>query len=196
VFPFTFRAILWGSALFAQSPAAGLDLPRSAVAFSVSHMGFIVVPGVFHRFQGRAQWEAGATSPTAIEIWVEAASVDTRLKWRDDALRGPEFFHIAKHPQVVFVSKLITPGGMGEQRAERATSPGTAGKLSISGDLTMRGLTLPISFTLTQAPDNPRRFSGQFPVRRLPYGIGLKYAPPFIGTDVIMKLDVVWASED
>lgn len=175
-----FRSLLFPLFLWTGLSAAPfhLDLQKSAVAFEVSHMGFIVVPGVFHRFRGSADWEMGAPAPRSFQITVEAASVDTKLSWRDEALRGAEFFDVAKTPSVTFQSVQVIPTGNNQW--------------TVAGNLTMRGVTLPIAFTLTPAADNPRHLTGRFPVRRLPYGIGTHYAPPFIGADVIMKLDVVW----
>jgi len=168
--------------LEAKTRLFAIDRERSFLGFEVSHLGFIRVPGCYHDYSGEVEWEDGAPAPTRIDLKIQVASIDTKLKWRDEVLRGPEFFDVTRTPQVVFASRSIKALGNG--------------RLEIAGDLTIRGITLPLAFQLgsTSAPStagSPKRwrFKGEFLVVRLPYGVGAHYAPPFIGELVTIKLD-------
>jgi polyisoprenoid-binding protein YceI len=166
----------------AKSRVYEVDLARSFLGFEVSHLGFIRVPGRYHDYAGEVDWEDGAAAPTRIDLEIRVASVDTRLKWRDDILRGPEFFDVANTPVVHFASRSV-----------RVLSNGF---FEVTGGLTIRDITLPLTFPLAsskipQADGAPprRKVKGEFLVVRLPYGVGVRYAPPFIGELVTIKLD-------
>lgn len=182
-----FRACLFALAIgvsFASSKSRVYEVDRSRffLGFEVSHMGFIRVPGRYHDFAGVADWEDDAAAPSRIDLQIQVASVDTRLKWRDDVLRGPEFFDVTNTPVVSFASRSV-----------KALSNGL---LTVRGDLTIRNITLPLTFQLAssvvpQADGLPprRKVKGEFLVVRLPYRVGIHYAPPFIGELVTIKLD-------
>src|SRR3954470_8240185 len=92
------------------SPAAGaqiangawrLDPARSSVAFHVPHFyGLMTVKGEFADYD--ATLDLGATP--AVNLTIQAASLDTKLAKRDEHLRSKDFFDAERHPQVRFLS--------------------------------------------------------------------------------------------
>jgi polyisoprenoid-binding protein YceI len=81
-----------------------LDPERSSVEFRVGHFwGLATVKGQFDRYEGRL--DLGADP--AIELTIEAASVQTGNRRRDKHLRSPDFFGAEKQPQVRFVSDTV-----------------------------------------------------------------------------------------
>jgi polyisoprenoid-binding protein YceI len=79
-----------------------LDPARSSVAFHVRHFyGLMTVKGEFADYEGTL--ELGATP--AVEVTLQAASLDTNLAKRDEHLRSQDFFDVERHPQVRFVSE-------------------------------------------------------------------------------------------
>ena len=62
---------------------------------------------------------------------IQVGSIDTRIKKRDDHLRSPEFFNVAKFPEITFKSRSV-----------KQTGPQSG---DIAGDLTMHGVTKPIT---------------------------------------------------
>lgn len=76
-----------------------LDPARSSVEFHVRHFyGLMTVKGRFDRYQGALDLSA---SP-AVELTIEAESLDTKQKQRDKHLRADDFFDVVNHPQVRF----------------------------------------------------------------------------------------------
>src|SRR4051812_22766808 len=78
-----------------------LDPARSNVAFHVRHFyGLMTVKGEFADYAGTL--DLGATA--AVELTIQAASLDTKLAKRDEHLRSEDFFDVERHPQVRFIS--------------------------------------------------------------------------------------------
>jgi polyisoprenoid-binding protein YceI len=85
-----------------------LDPARSSVEFHVRHFyGLMTVKGRFDRYRGTLDLDA----KPAIELTIEADSLDTKLAKRDTHLRSADFFDVANHPQVRFVSQTATLNG-------------------------------------------------------------------------------------
>src|SRR4051794_4569146 len=85
-----------------------LDPARSSVAFHVRHFyGLMTVKGEFADYEGTL--DLGATP--AVELTIQAASLDTKLAKGDEHLRSQDFFDVERHPQVRFVSDSAELGG-------------------------------------------------------------------------------------
>jgi polyisoprenoid-binding protein YceI len=85
-----------------------LDPARSSVEFHVPHFwGLITVKGRFERYEGTL----GLQSEPAVELTIDAASVDTGNRKRDQHLRSADFFDVERHPQVRFVSDTAVLDG-------------------------------------------------------------------------------------
>ena len=88
-----------------QLTAWSLDPERSSVEFEVP--GLSTVRGRFHRYQGTLDLRR----EPAIELTIEAASVDTGNRRRDKHLRSKTFFDVEAQPLVVFLSDSATLDG-------------------------------------------------------------------------------------
>ena len=78
-----------------------LDPGRSSVEFSARHFwGLLTVRGHFDAYRGRLDLSA----TPAIELTIDAATVQTGNGRRDRHLRAADFFDVEHHPQVQFVS--------------------------------------------------------------------------------------------
>lgn len=81
-----------------------LDPERSSIEFRAGHLwGLATVKGHFDDYQGRLDLSADP----AIELTIEAASVETGNPKRDKHLRSADFFDTENHPQVRFVSDSV-----------------------------------------------------------------------------------------
>jgi polyisoprenoid-binding protein YceI len=82
-----------------------LDPERSSVEFEVP--GLSTVRGRFHRYQGTLDLRR----QPAIELTIEADSIDTGNRRRDRHLRSKTFFDVEAQPLVVFLSDSATLDG-------------------------------------------------------------------------------------
>jgi len=112
---------------FAQATTWNIDPNHTAAQFSVRHMGISTVRGAFTKVTGTVTYDPKDLSKTAIDATIDASSVDTRVERRDNDLRSPNFFEVAKYPTLTFKSKHTEAAG--------------AGKLKVTGDLTIHGVT-------------------------------------------------------
>jgi polyisoprenoid-binding protein YceI len=103
-----------------------LDPRRSSVEFRAGHFwGLAKVTGRFDDYHGRL--DLGA-SP-AIELTVEAVSLETGNRKRDEHLRSKDFFDAAAHPRVQFLSDSVDVQG---------------DALQVRGRLSARGQSIPV----------------------------------------------------
>jgi len=103
------------------------------------------VRGQFNKLSGTVAWDGKTFSSASVDIVIEAASIDTREPKRDDHLRSADFFDVATHPAITFKSTRIEPAGQG--------------RLKMTGDMTVRGITRPVVFDVT-GPTSPIKDQG------------------------------------
>ena len=111
----------------AQAGTWQIDSNHSSAQFSVKHLGVSTVRGAFTKVTGSAKYDPSDPSKDTLEATIEASSVDTRVDMRDKDLRSPNFLDVEKYPTITFHSKQTKVAG--------------AGKLQITGDLTIHGVT-------------------------------------------------------
>jgi len=111
----------------AQAGTWQIDSKHSAAQLSVRHLGVSTVRGAFTKVTGTAVIDPADPSKDSLEASIDASSVDTRVEMRDNDLRSPHFFEVQKYPTITFHSKSTKSAG--------------AGKLLVTGDLTMHGVT-------------------------------------------------------
>lgn len=103
-----------------------IDPQHSSVTFSVRHL-FSRVHGNFGEFSGTVNYDENAIEKSKVKITIQAASVDTNVKNRDDDLRSDRFFDAETFPTLEFFSKKI-------KKLD-------GNKFQIFGKLTMHGIT-------------------------------------------------------
>src|SRR4051795_7710258 len=85
-----------------------LDPARSSVAFHVRHFyGLMTVKGEFADYDGTLDLRA----EPAVELTLQAASLNTKMAKRDKHLRSGDFFDVEQHPQIRFRSDSATLDG-------------------------------------------------------------------------------------
>ncbi len=108
-----------------------LDPARSSIEFHVPHFwGLITVKGRFERYEGTLDLQ----SNPAVELTIEADSLETGNRKRDQHLRSADFFDVEHHPQVRFVS-------------DAAALEGTT--LKVRGRLDAAGRSIPVELDAT-----------------------------------------------
>ncbi len=120
-------AVAMAATAAAQAGTWQIDPNHSAAQFAVRHLGVSTVRGAFTKVTGSAKHDPADPSKDSLEATIDANSVDTRVEMRDNDLRSARFLDVQKYPTITFHSKQT-----------RATG---AGKLQITGDLTIHGVT-------------------------------------------------------
>jgi len=111
-----------------------VDPVHSSVGFSVRHLVISNVKGKFDEFSGTIVVENNAIKEASGTI--QTKSINTGVVKRDEDLRSPNFFDVAKYPTITFQSKRV------EKRGDQTI---------LVGDYTMHGVTkemaLPVKVT-------------------------------------------------
>lgn len=137
------------------------QLDRTASTVAVRHKtmwGLVTVKGSFTALSGQGEVKPDGTAQGAITL--DAASLDTKNAKRDQHLRSADFFDTDHHAEITFVVR----------RAE-VRSGDTA---QITGQLTVRGISRPQSFTarIAQADTDSVTLEAEFAVDRGQFGMG------------------------
>ena len=111
-----------------------IDPNHSQVSFSIRHI-FSKVPGRFTKFSGAFVYDPEKPEASSVKAEIDPSSINTANDRRDSDLKGEDFFYVEKFPTLTFVSTKVTPG--------------EKGKLTVQGDLTMRGVTKPVTLDVT-----------------------------------------------
>ncbi|MEJ5255732.1 MAG: YceI family protein [Acidimicrobiales bacterium] len=112
-----------------------IDPSHTDIGFAVRHAMISKVRGSFSRFSGSGYLDAEDPSRSSLELTIDAASIDTRNADRDGHLRSADFLDVEHYPEIRFVSTSVEP--LGDDR------------FRVTGDLTIRDVTRPVSFELT-----------------------------------------------
>ena len=123
----TVVAWLATSAAWAQPEVWTIDPGHSAATFQVRHMVIANVKGEFAGPVGTATFDPKDFSTLRIDATIDARTINTRNPDRDKDLRSDLFFDVGKYPRITFKSRSVA-----------VQSPG---KLKVTGDLTMHGIT-------------------------------------------------------
>ena len=129
-----------------------VDPERSRIGFRVKQMGLGAVRGAFRAFEGTLEvGHDGARAHGSVSV----ASLDTQNVRRDAHLRSPAFLDAERHLRMTFASRSIRPLG--------------GGRFEIAGDLTLHGVTRPLTLTAElqkgEEPDGGRASRSPSPAR-------------------------------
>jgi len=154
-----------------------IDPVHSEVSFVVRHMVVSKVRGRFDRFEGTI---VTAQDPldSAVEATIEAGSINTNQEQRDGHIRSADFLDVDNPPEITFRSSVVRPAG---------------GHFLVDGDLTIRGVTKPVTLELEVNGFTPDPFGGTragftatTEIDRQEFGVS--YNGPIPGADNAMVL--------
>jgi polyisoprenoid-binding protein YceI len=110
-----------------------IDPIHSSAQFSVTHMMISKVNGEFQKVSGTVYFDPAKPENDKIDATIDATTVSTHDEKRDGHLKSPDFFDVAKFPDLTFKSTGATTEN---------------GKLLVHGDLTLHGVTKPVTLTV------------------------------------------------
>ena len=184
---FRFACAALAALALATAPAAAetwqIDGSHSGVSFSVTHLGISTVRGEFGSPTGTIEYDGKDASSIKVDATVDAGTINTRNERRDNHLKSEDFFDVANNPKITFKSKKATAG----------TKPGT---FTLTGDLTLRGVTKEVTFNGSGPSKVIKGGRGETKVaasvngkiNRLDYGI--KWNPALEGGDWVVSNEV------
>jgi polyisoprenoid-binding protein YceI len=124
-------ALALPAAASAQTVTWTIDPGHSAATFQVRHMVVANVKGEFAGPVGTATFDPKDPTTLRVEATIDARTINTRNSDRDKDLRSDLFFDVNKYPRITFKSRSVTVDG--------------PGKLKVLGDLTIKGVTKPVT---------------------------------------------------
>ena len=122
-------------------PLAGswdIDPMHTEVTFTIQHLLISEVQGRFSQLGGTIVADPAHLSKSSVQFTIQATSVDTQVALRDTDLRKKDYFDVADYPTITFVSTKISKA-----------KPGSANPYVALGNLTIKGVTLPIALPFT-----------------------------------------------
>jgi polyisoprenoid-binding protein YceI len=177
----TCAALLGALPAAAELETYSVDPAHTRPTYEVSHFGYSMQRGRFNKTSGKITLDTAAKKGSA-DITIETASVDSGLPKLDEHLRSEDFFNAARNPQITFKSSNFTFDG---DKVKSAT-----------GELTMNGVTRPVTLTATvfqcaPHPMNKRKQCGADLVTTVKRSdFGMKYGLPVLGDDVTLRIPV------
>ena len=165
----------------AQNAQWQIDPAHSSAQFAVRHLGISTVRGTFTKVSGYVTYDPASPATAAVDVTIDAASVDTRVSMRDNDLRSDHFFDVQKFPTITFKSTRVESSG-----PER---------LRVTGDLTIRGVTKQVTLDV-EGPSKAINdgmghmrmgASGNATIDRTDFGVS--GAPGTVGNTVTLTID-------
>lgn len=104
-----------------------IDPAHSSAQFVVRHMMITNVRGGFSGVEGTIEYDPESDRESRIDVTIDASKINTNDAQRDAHLKSADFLDVEKYPAITYKSKQIVPAGKGEW--------------SITGDLTIHGVT-------------------------------------------------------
>ena len=175
-------------ALFIAAPALAdtttwqIDPDHTSAQFAIRHLMVSTVRGTIGPVTGTVTIDDTDLTKSSVTAAIDAKGVDTRNQKRDDHLRSPEFFDVAKYPTLNFTSKKVEKASDGHYR--------------VLGDLTIHGVTkeavLDVSGSPTpmQDPFGNTKLGGSATTRINRKDFGLNWSKSLDGGGVMLGDDV------
>lgn len=159
------------------------DDPHSQLGFTVTHLGIADVSGTFNDFDVTVKASKPDFSDASFELVAKTASIDTRVEARDNHLKSADFFNAEKYPTLTFKSSALKK--VGKDRYQ------------LSGDLTLAGVTRPVTMNLlykgqvinpmSKKPTAGFQLTGV--IKRSDFNFGSGFPAPMISDEVRIKAD-------
>src|SRR5882672_2717792 len=164
-----------------------IDPAHTVAEFKVKHMMISNVKGHFPKVTGTLVRNGSDHSQSRVEAVIDASSIETRDPQRDAHLKSADFLHVEKFPTLSFKSTRVSMVRDGE--------------LAVEGDLTIRGVTRKVVFSV-EGPTPPTRdpwgntrvaVSASTKINRKDFGLtwnaALETGGILVGNDVTITLE-------
>lgn len=134
------------------------DAAKSKVTITFKQMN-VPVDAQFKKFNAAISYDAAKPENSKANVDIDVTSFDLGDPMYNQEVQKKEWFNTAQFPKATFASTQIKAGA--------------AGKLDVTGKLTIKGKSSDVSFPLTVKKEGTAQvFEGTLPIKRLTYGIG------------------------
>ena len=180
--PLTLVVALISAFVFsANADTFKIDPVHSFVLFNVQHLGIANTYGRFTDISGTVVFDKDNPSKSSVELSVPVASLDTHNSIRDQSLRSPDFFDAKQFPTMTFKSTKVE---------------GSGDTLTVSGDLTMHGVTKPMTVDFKKGGEGKGVFGEMrgggethFTIRRSDFGMNFQQGAIGDEVNIILSLE-------
>lgn len=164
-----------------------IDASHSQVGFSVKHMMFTTVRGVFNGFEGTIVVDHDNPANSSVDVTIDASTITTGDLKRDEHLRSADFFDVATYPTITFKSTSLDFKDVED--------------FTILGELTMHGVTESVKIKAEQTGEgtNPWGvdvvgFEGSTKINRKNFGLNwnaaLEKGGVLVGDEIKISLEL------
>ncbi|WP_332655432.1 YceI family protein [Brevundimonas sp.] len=165
-----------------QAGAYALDSDHGKITWSVSHLGFSTYKGQFVNVDADLTLDPANPSAATLTATIPLTEVDSNSDGLDAHLQTADFFDTANHPVATYVSRSVT------------VDPTAPDRATVVGDLTLRGVTRPVTMTVRFNQAGPSMggayragFDGEATIKRSDFGIN--YALRVLGDEVSLHIE-------
>jgi polyisoprenoid-binding protein YceI len=148
-----------------------IDPYHTQVEFSAKHLGMMTVRGYFAEVAATGDIHPDRPEASSVQATISTASIRTHNDTRDKDLRSSNFLEIDKYPVMTFTSTSIEPAG--------------EDKYKLTGDLTIKGNTHPVTLDLHKYGE----FNDPMMGHRIAYGATTAINRREFGLTMNMMLD-------
>jgi polyisoprenoid-binding protein YceI len=167
----------------AQTTTWKNDKMHSKLTFTVTHLLVSDVDGLFKNFDVTITTTKPDFSDAMFDLSADAASINTEVEMRDNDLKSANYFDVATYPKITFRSTSIIPDGQN--------------KFKLTGNLTMHGVTKPVTMNLwfrgtTENPMSKKKDAGfklTGNLKRSDFNIGSKTSSAIVSDEIEIKAD-------
>jgi len=147
---------------------------HASINFKVKHLGYSWLTGRFDKFDGKFNYDSDKVEASKIAINIDTTSVNSNHADRDKHLKSDDFLDVDKFGMAKFVSTSVKDLG--------------GDKLEVKGDLTMHGVTKPITINAVKIGEGKDPWGG--------YRVGFSGTTSITMKDFGIKMDLGPASSE
>ena len=173
-----------GTAAYAEDYTIETEGMHAFIQFRIKHLGYSRLYGRFDKFKGDFSYDEKNPADAKVQVTIDTTSINTNHAERDKHLSAEDLLDVEKFPQATFVSSKYTPAGKGK------------GKLT--GNLTLHGVTKPITIEVDEIGAGPdpwggfrRGFQGNTTLTLADFGIERDLGPASKQVDMILSIEGV-----
>jgi len=179
-----FLMLIFPLSSFSASESFTIDPNHSYPNFKINHLGFSTMHGRFGKTTGKLNIDRLAKTGS-VDVVIDASSINTGMKKRDDHLRSPDFLNAAEFPDITYKSDKVTLHDDGSGR--------------VDGRLTIMGVSKAVSLAITSMhcgihPFDPAKkkyvcgFNASALIKRSEFGV--TYGAPGIGDEMELEIEI------